>query len=413
MAKLTWLLARRFRRNHGKNGFLSFISASSTLGIALGCAVLITGLAVMNGFQQVLENRFLRLVPHIEYTAVQGSFRDADSALNQLRSQPGVNAAQAVISTQAMVQQGTEFKGMQLTGIVIDQNSDSSQHHAVREFMPAATWQALQQTPAGVVLGQGLAQQLQVSEGDQLQVLVASGQDFREPKRHQLKVVGTFEFGGELDFRQAFVRLDTAQQLTGLGQGVTSLQVQLTDIYAAPQLAMQLGNQLDEYVYIDHWMRSQGHLYRDIQLVRVVMYLILVLVMAVACFNIVSTLIMTVQEKMAQIAILKTMGMRQSALLRVFVWQGLQSGISGTLLGIVGGILLALSLPKLIYLIERVTGSQVLSGDVYFVDQVPTLLAVGDVILVACVALVMSTLATLYPAWRAAQVSPAHALHNN
>lgn len=336
MAKLTWLLARRFRRNHGKNGFLSFISASSTLGIALGCAVLITGLAVMNGFQQVLETRFLRLVPHIEYTAVQGSFRDADSALSQLRSQPGVSTVQAVISTQAMVQQGTEFKGMQLTGIATDQNADHSQPHAVREFMPAATWQALQQTPAGVVLGQGLAQQLQVSNGDQLQVLVASGQDFREPKRHQLKVVGIFEFGGEIDFRQAFVRLDTAQQLAGLGQGVTSLQVQLSDIYAAPRLAMQLGNQLDEYVYIDHWMRSQGHLYRDIQLVRVVMYLILVLVMAVACFNIVSTLIMTVQEKMAQIAILKTMGMRQSALLRVFVWQGLQSGISGTLLGIAG-----------------------------------------------------------------------------
>ncbi|RUO65158.1 lipoprotein-releasing system permease protein [Pseudidiomarina planktonica] len=412
MANLTWLLARRFRRNHGKNGFLSFISASSTMGIALGCAVLITGLAVMNGFQQVLETRFLRLVPHIEYTAVQGSFKSANSALEQLRSQPSVTSAQAVISTQAMVQQGSEFKGMQLTGIAVNENT-GNQPHAVREFMPASTWQALQQRSGGVVLGVGLAQQLQVSAGDQLQVLVASGQDFREPKRHQLQVVGTFEFGGELDYRQAFVGLKTAQQLTGLGEGVTSLQVQLADIYAAPRLAMELGNQLDEYVYIDHWVRSQGHLYRDIQLVRVVMYLILVLVMAVACFNIVSTLIMTVQEKMAQIAILKTMGMRHSALLRVFVWQGLQSGISGTVLGILGGILLALSLPELIHLIEQMSGSKVLSGDVYFVDQVPTLLAVGDVVLVGCVALVMSILATLYPAWRAAQVSPVHALHNN
>ncbi|MEX1220590.1 MAG: lipoprotein-releasing ABC transporter permease subunit [Idiomarina sp.] len=412
MANLTWLLARRFRRNHGKNGFLSFISASSTLGIALGCAVLITGLAVMNGFQQVLETRFLKLVPHIEYTAVQGSFQSASGALQQLRSQPGVGSAQAVISTQAMVQQGTEFKGMQLTGIAVNDKA-MSQQHAIAEFMPASTWQALQQTSAGVVLGAGLARQLQLSEGDQLQVLIASGQDFREPKRHQLKVVGTFEFGGELDYRQAFVGLNTAQQLMGLGEGVTSLQVQLTDIYAAPRLAMELGNQLDEYVYIDHWVRSQGHLYRDIQLVRVVMYLILVLVMAVACFNIVSTLIMTVQEKMAQIAILKTMGMRQSALLRVFVWQGLQSGISGTLLGILGGVVLALSLPKLIHFIEQMTGSTVLSGDVYFVDQVPTLLAVGDVVLVACVALIMSIVATLYPAWRAAQVSPAHALHNH
>lgn len=419
MANLTWLLAQRFRqglRRHENEasagqGFLSFISASSTLGIALGCTVLIAGLSVMNGFQQVLETRFLKLVPHLEYTAVNGSYQDWPAALAKVQTAAGVESARAVIKTQAMVQQGNAFEGLQLTGI--DVNRDPLQAHEIKKYMPDTVWQALQNTPRAVVLGQGLADKLNVSTGDSLSVLIATEQDFRQPQRERLQVVGVFEFGGELDYRSGYVALDTAQSMLQLGNSVTSIEVSLIDIFQAPQLAMQIGNQMNEYVYIEHWMRSQGHLYRDIQLVRVVMYLVLVLVMAVACFNIVSTLVMTVQEKLSQIAILKTMGMRQSGILRVFIWQGLQSGCFGTALGVFGGIALTAALPAVVAGIETLLGTSVLSGDVYFVDTIPAQLQVGDVVLVATVALVMSVLATLYPAWQAAKVAPAQALHNH
>jgi len=423
MASLSWLLAQRFRQGLKRQqttaqteasnspGFLSFISASSTLGIALGCTVLIAGLSIMNGFQQVLENRFLKLVPHLEYTTVNGGYRDWPTALATVQQAPGVASARAVIKTQAMVQQGSAFEGLQLTGI--DVSSSAAPTHEIKNYMSARVWQALAETPRAVVLGQGLADKLGVVAGDALSVLIATEQDFRQPKRASLQVVGVFEFGGELDYRNGYLALDTAQDILQLGSSVTSIEVSLDDVYQAPQLAMQIGNQMNEYVYIEHWMRSQGHLYRDIQLVRVVMYLVLILVMAVACFNIVSTLVMTVQEKLSQIAILKTMGMRQMAILRVFIWQGLQSGCLGTLLGIIGGIGLTAALPTIVAAVEGVMGASVLSGDVYFVDTIPAQLLLRDVVLVASVALLMSVLATLYPAWQAAKVAPAQALHNH
>jgi lipoprotein-releasing system permease protein len=245
---------------------------------------------------------------------------------------------------------------------------------------------------------------------DTVTVLVAGNDSFREPRRQALRIVGIFHFGGTVDHYFAYTSLATARNLVQMESGVSAIEVQLKDIFNAPQVAAEIGQQSAEYLYLDHWMRSHGHLYRDIQLVRLIMYVVLVLVLAVACFNIVSTLIMTVQEKLRHIGILRTMGLRRAHMMQVFVWQGVQNGALGVLLGVIGGVLLSLAIPQLLGWIQQLTGSSVLAGDVYFVDSIPARLAALDVVMVAAAALFMSMAATLYPAWRAGNLAVIDAL---
>lgn len=395
--RLAWLLARRFRRGRERSRFLSFISASSTFGIGLGCMVFIVGLSVMNGFAQVLEERFLKLVPHVEFRAVEGALQYPEMIFDLAAQHSEVKSARASIRTQALVQQGREFIGVQVNGI------DPSQAQAIADYMPEAAWQQLND-PNSVVLGSGLAKQLDVTTGDSIRLVVAAEKGFQAPKRVSLKVVGLFRFGGQVDHQMAYVNLATARDLIGLEQGITGVELEVADLFAAERIANEIGYQLRDYVYLDHWMRAQGHLYRDIQMVRVVMLLVLVLVLAVACFNIVSTLVMTVQEKRRHIGILRTMGLRRGGLVKVFMLQGVQNGVVGVCFGTLAGILLSLSLPTLLRFIESLSGSTLLASDVYFVDSIPVLIQITDIVLVAAVALVMSLLATLYPAWQASRV---------
>jgi lipoprotein-releasing system permease protein len=401
---LTWQLALRFRGRRERSGFISFISASSTLGIALGCMVFIAGLSVMNGFEKVLQERFLSLIPHVEYTAVNQQLKNPDDILAVSRAHPAVRYANEVIRTQAMVQQGAQFTGVQVHAI------DTSQTQAIADYVAADTWQALQATSGGVVLGHQLAQKLKLTRGDKLMLLVAQNANFKEPKRVRLEVVGTFNFGGQVDHQYAYVNLATGRDLVGLEQGSTAVELYLHDVMQAQQVANQVGYRIQDYVYIDHWMRAQGHLYRDIQLVRFVMYLVLILVLAVACFNIVSTLIMTVQEKQRHIGILRTMGLRAQQIMRVFIWQGLQNGLVGVVFGVIAGVALTLALPNLMAALQWLTGSSLLASDVYFINQIPVDLQAWNVVMVAAIAMAMSVLATLYPAWRAAKTEIVRAI---
>lgn len=401
---LTWQLARRFRRRRERSGFISFISASSTLGIALGCMVFIAGLSVMNGFEKVLQERFLSLIPHVEFTAVNQQLKNPAEIIAISRTHPAVVQANPVIRTQAMVQQGAQFTGVQVQGI------DTTQPQAISDYMPNDTYQALQAEPKGVVLGYQLAEKLQVSPGDKVILLVAQNANFKEPKRVRLNVLGTFDFGGQVDHQFAYVNLNTARDLVGLTTGTTAVELYLKNVMAAQQVANELGYQIQDYVYIDHWMRAQGHLYSDIQLVRFVMYLVLILVLAVACFNIVSTLIMTVQEKQRHIGILRTMGLRARQIMHVFIWQGLQNGLVGVVLGVIAGVSLTLALPSLMLAIQWLTGRSLLASDVYFINQIPVDLQLWNVIMVALIAILMSVIATLYPAWRAAKTEIVQAI---
>ena len=401
--RLTWGLARRFRAGRERSGFLSFISASSTLGIALGCTAFIAGLSVMNGFADVLQQRFLSLVPHLELRAVSGTLVQPQQVLQQALAHPQVLQAQPVIRSQAMIQQGARFTPIQMNGIAIEQPQ------AIQAYLAEADWPALQQ-PQSLIIGSGIAKLLGLAVNDRITILVAGSDNFRQPQRKTMTVVGIFHFGGTVDHYFAYTSLANARELLGMSSGISAIDVQVRDVFAAQQVATELGRDSSEYLYLDHWMRSHGHLYRDIQLVRLIMYVVLVLVLAVACFNIVSTLIMTVQEKLRHIGILRTIGLRRAQMIQVFVWQGLQNGLLGVLLGVVGGVLLSLTIPHLFGWLQQLSGSSVLAADVYFVDSIPARLLISDVVLVALVALLMSVVATVYPAWRAGNLAIIEAL---
>jgi len=407
---LSWDIAYRFRKNTAHNGFLSFISASSTIGIVLGCAVLITALSMMNGFQLALQNKLLKVVPHVEYQRVDGPFEDWSAIAELAMQDNAVTGVSPVIQQTAMVQSGQEFKGIMLQGI-----DPETSGNGISDFIKNDALQALQQAEPTMVLGAGLARELGLSVGDRLTLLIAEqgNRAFQAPKRHQLRIVGLFNFGGEVDHKNAYVSLPTARRLAGIERGVTGIQLSVRDVFNADAVAKRVGNRLPELVYVNHWMRTHGHLYRDIELVRTVIYLVLVLVMAVACFNIVSTLVLTVTKKRAQIAMLKTMGLEDRKIVMIFIWQGLQNGLWGAFLGTIVGAVLALSLPQLMLWLEQLLSLQMLNDDVYFVSQIPSELRWQDLALVAGVAIVMSLLATIYPAWRATQVAPAKALHGS
>ncbi|MGM0630405.1 MAG: lipoprotein-releasing ABC transporter permease subunit [Pseudomonadota bacterium] len=409
--RLAWLIARRFRQGTTKQGFLSFISASSTIGIALGCAVLIAALSMMNGFNQVLQNKLLAVVPQVEYSAVEGHLDDWELVAEIAERHPQVVATAPGINSTVMVQTQSTFHGIQVRGVSAEQEQKVS---SLSDYVSKDDWQRWQQK-GGLLLGAGLAEKLELKVGDSVSVLTPekSEQGFRSPDRVRLQVTGLFRFGGQIDYHNAYVSLDTAMNELDFARNVSSVRLRVKDVFSAPAVAREVGNELPELVYLDDWTRSHGHLYRDIELVRWVVYLVLILVMAVACFNIVSTLIMTVAKKRSQIAMLKTLGMKDKTLLQSFVLQGFMNGLYGVVIGCVCGILLAQFLPNIMLALETWFNFDVLSSDIYFVGEVPSEWIWADVLLVAGVALLMSLLATLYPAWRAVKVEPAKALHQS
>lgn len=407
---LAWLLAKRFRSRRDKKGFLSFISASSTTGIALGCAVLIAALSMMNGFQNVLQNRLLSVVPHVEYSAVEGELKNWELISKIALEHPDVTGAAPGINTTVMVQTNTSFHGIQLKGV------DPAKENRVSElarYVSEEDWQRWT-SEGGILLGAGIAEKLKVQVGDSLSILIPekSQQGFQSPKRKRLKVNGLFEFGGQIDHLNAYISLETATSKLSIASGVTSVRLTLDDVFKAPKVAEEIGNQLPELVYLNDWTRTHGHLYRDIELVRSVVYLVLVLVMAVACFNIVSTLVMTVAKKRRQIAMLKTLGMKDRTLLLAFMFQGIMNGLYGVLWGAGIGILLGQFMPEIMRFIESLLNIDILDDGIYFVSEIPSQWQWNDVVLVSVVALIMSWLATIYPAWRAIKVEPAKALHD-
>lgn len=411
MNQLAWMWARRFRRSKHKNRFVNFISASSTTGIALGCAALIVLLSVMNGFQKALENQLLSLLPHIEFQAVHGGLRDWQAIVAAAEAHPDVVAAAPVTLVNSMLQQGRVFKGVAARAINPELELRVS---GLSDFVLPADWQRFARNQQSILLGQGLANELGLTVGDNVTLLVPrvehGRQSLQAPQRVNFELAGTFRLGGELDYQQAYIHLSVGQQAMGLSSEANGVRLRVNDVYQAPRIAAEMVAQLNEYAYVSDWTRTEGHLYRDIQLVRTVMYLVLVLVLAVASFNIVSTLVMVVQEKRAAIAILKTMGADEATILRTFMFQGTINGLFGVLFGGVFGVVLALQLPSLFGWLENTFGFALLPDDIYFVSSIPTDVQWQDVALVVGVALLMSILATLYPAYKATQVNPARAL---
>lgn len=409
MANLAWTLAQRYRSTRHSSGFIRFISASSTMGIALGVAILILALSVMNGFELALKQRLLSVIPHVELEAVQSGLADWRRKQQQFSAVPGVTGVAPYIKTNGMLRAGTAVKAVEVRGIEL------ALERSISDFANYSSAGNLDGLASGqIVLGQGIANALQVDVGARVQLLLPKmTQDGRLASHStaNLTVSAIVAVGGQLDYSQVWINLDElAALLTFTPDTIQGFAFSLSDIFSAPQMARELGRISEDYVYLLDWFRSQGHVYQDIQMVRSILYLVLALVIAVACFNIIATLVMAVREKEGDIAILLTMGVSPGTVVLTFMWLGWLNGLIGSVLGAVVGIALASYIEPLFATVTQLLGKSLLDPSIYFINFIPSLLQWQDVALTLAVALLMSLLATLYPAWRASKVQPAMVL---
>lgn len=428
---LSIFLALRYVRSRHGHGFATFISASSTIGIALGTMVLIIALSTMNGFERELVHKLLSIVPHAELMSVNEPISNWPASVQQLQNNPKVLAAAPVITLTAMMQHKTQLKALEIRGV--DTNLEILVSD-IENYIVAGSWQALtpddnnenfvrQSKESGIIIGAGVAKKLSVKLGDKVQILLPSTNNaatsgavtkanvFAAPLKRHVEIVGIFKFGGTIDETLAYISLSQAAEIKGYQAGeAQGIRLKLDNVFAAPSISRDLAANFNHYVYILDWTRSQGHLFNDIQMVRMVMFIVLVLVIAVASFNIVSTLIMAVNDKKGDIAILKTMGASNTLIMTTFIFQGLVNGLLGSVIGGGLGVVLSLNLAEIIAFAESLFALKFLSADVYFIDHIPSQLSMSDVYITIITAMIMSLLATIYPAWRATKVEPAQVL---
>lgn len=409
-SSLSLFIGRRFSRAKQRNKMVSFISLSSTLGIMVGVAVIIIGLSAMNGFERELKDRVLSVISHGEFEGVKEPIVDWQSVVTQAKKHPEVEAAAPYVKLTALAEKGSQLKAIEVRGIDPAQEEKVSN---LNQYIERDVWDNFTAGSKQVILGQGVASLLGVKQGDYLTLMIpslGSTSKVQAPKRVRVQVAGLLTLNGQIDHNLALVPLADAQQYAKLDQGVTGVSLKVSDVLNATQIVRESGNTLDVYVYLRSWQQKYGFLYRDIQLVRTIMYLVMVLVIGVASFNIVSTLMMAVKDRASEIAILRTMGATDGLVKRIFVWQGVFSGVLGSLVGSVIGVAVALNLTQIISALESLIGHKFLSGDIYFVDFLPSQVNVADVVLVSSTAIILSLLATWYPASRASKLNPAAVL---
>lgn len=400
----------RYTRAKRRNHFISFISLISMLGITLGVGALIIVLSVMNGFQEELRARILGVAAHVQITGPDNFLSDWQPVAEQALANPQVEAAAPFVNAQGMLSYSGNVRGALVRGIVPqaeEQVADLGEH------MLAGSLDRLQPGEFGIVLGGELARALGVYPGDQVTLIAPQGLVTPAgliPRLKQFRVVGVFEVGHyEYDSGLALVHVQDAQRLYQLGERVSGVRLKLHDLFeartVARELSMQLGN-----VYISDWTRHHATFFRAIEIEKRVMFIILTLIVAVAAFNIVSTLVMVVTDKQADVAILRTLGASPASIMKIFLVQGAIIGVIGTLLGVVFGVVVALNIDVIVPAIEQLFNVQFLSKEVYLISELPSDVQIDDVIGVTAVALVLSLLAGLYPSWRASRVRPAEAL---
>jgi len=408
--RLVWLLAWRFRTNKRQNGFISFISASSTFGIGLGCFVLILLLSVMNGFEKELKDRLLSVIPHAEFKSVYASgIENWPLQVEALKLHPEVTFVQPYVNATGMLQKGNNMKAVEMTAVDPLYAADG----VIPSLVTTEQWQQFQTDESATMLGIGLMQKLGLVVGDKVQILLPQLTEdwtLSSPKTLRLNIIASLDMGGELSNHIGYMHMSLAAQAQNIKHGAQGIRLRYRDAFVARELTREIGYELTSEVYMSDWTINDGNLYQDIQLVRAVVYIALSLVIAVACFNIVSTLVMAVNEKQNEIAMLKSMGAKNSLVISVFMLQGTFNGLIGTIVGVILGVLTSINLAAVARFIEDLLGVQFLSGDVYFINFLPSQLNWNEVYLTALIAIVLSVLATLYPAIKAARIKPAKVL---
>jgi lipoprotein-releasing system permease protein len=406
------IIGLRYTRAKRRNHFISFISLISMLGMALGVAALIVVLSVMNGFQKEIRTRILGVAPHLQITGADGNrLMDWQPIVQRVRHNAQVAAAAPFVSGQGMVSFEQNVQGVMVRGVLPEEENGVTD---LSDKMKAGALANLQAGEFGIVLGSDLARALGAHMGDKVLLIAPQGQITPAgmmPRLKQFHVVGIFEIGmAPYDNALALIHMNDAQKLYQLGDAVTGISAHLHDLDRAPYVASELEHTLPQDVFVNDWTREHANYFRAVQIEKKMMFIILSLIVAVAAFNIVSTLVMAVTDKQADIAILRTLGASPASIMKIFMVQGALIGMIGSLLGVTGGILLALNIGTVVPFIEHLIGTHILSKDVYYISELPSDLQRNDVLVVACFSFLISLLATLYPSWRASRVQPAEAL---
>jgi len=401
------------RYTHAKrsNHFISFISIVSMAGIALGVMALIVVLSVMNGFQEELRARILGVAAHLEISGPADQLADWRGVLLQAKQNKNVVSGAPYVNAQGMLANGDNVRGAIIRGVLPEMESQVAD---LARHMKLGKLTDLKPGEFGIILGGELARVLNVYPGDKVVLLTPQGNITPAgvmPRVKQFTVTGIFEAGMfEYDSGLALVHLQDAQKLLRLGDDVSGVRLKLDDLFRAPFVTRELAQALDGSYYLTDWTQSHANFFRAVAIEKRMMFLILLLIVAVAAFNIVSTLVMAVTDKQSDIAILRTLGARPGSIMRIFIVQGAFIGVFGTLLGVVSGVLLALNVETVVPMIERLFGMDLFPADVYYISQLPSKLVWADVGVIAGISLLISLLATLYPSWAASRINPAEAL---
>ncbi|AMQ90804.1 lipoprotein-releasing ABC transporter permease subunit [Marinobacter sp. LQ44] len=407
---LSFYIGLRYTAAKRRNHFISFISLTSMLGLMLGVAVLIIVLSVMNGFDRELKQRILGMVPHATIQGASGPLEDWEEIDRRVQEHPRVLAAAPFIQGQGMVTGGGDVRGVMLSGIVPEQEATVS---IIENHFIEGNLDELKPGEFGIIIGRLMANSLRLQVGDKLTVVLPEASVTPAgvlPRLKRFTVKGIFSVGAELDGNYALIHMDDAARLMRTGGRAEGVRLLVDDLFAAPRVVNQVAQDLGGRYYVSDWTRTHGNLFQAIRMEKTMIGLLLMFIVAVAAFNIVSTLVMVVTDKTADIAILRTMGATPGRIMRIFIIQGAVIGIFGTLMGTALGIFGALNISGFISWLEELMGHQFLSADVYFISYLPSQLQWQDVAIISSAGMVMSLLATIYPAWRASRVEPAEAL---
>ena len=408
---LSLYIGLRYTRAKRKNHFISFIALMSMSGIALGVAVLITVLSVMNGFDSHIRNRVFSMAPAVTVQAFTGQLNHWSAWQQKLKQINTLQAVAPFVSGQGLLRHLEQVEGVEVQGILPAQQNKINQlnQKIIRGSLSALTPKAFT-----IVLGEALANNLGVGIGDKVTLFIPKMSVSPAgilPRFKRFTVVGIFRAGNGFGFDQslAFINLHDAQTLFLTGKAVSGINLKINNMYEAPKVTNEIVNKYPQLQVTD-WTQTYGALFKAVALEKTMMFLILILIIAVAAFNLVSSLVMAVTDKQADIAILRTMGATPNLIMRIFMIQGSIIGVVGTILGLIGGIALALHVTDLVDWLQHILHKQLFQSSVYYLSYLPSELKISDVVKIALVALLLSLVATLYPAWRAARVQPAEAL---
>ncbi len=414
MSAYEWLIGTRYLRSTHRRGFVSFVALMSVCGLMLGVATLIVVLSVMNGFERELRTRILAVTAHATITGLDGPLSDWQQLQQQVRRQPGVLAAVPYVDSQAMLARGQVLAGAQVRGVLPAEERAAT---GLAQHMIAGRLEDLTPGAYRIILGSALAHELNAHVGDAVVVMAPAGSATPTgvvPRMRRFQVVGLFRSGMyEFDRGLALTDLDDAARLFRTGAGVTGLRLVFADPLHAPSLVRRVALALGgPGFYVADWTQDHANFFRSIEITKSMMFVILLMLVAVAAFNIVATLVMIVKEKQADIAILRTLGAAPASVLLTFAVQGVLIGLAGTLAGAALGGVLAANLETLVAALEHLLGTQFLDARVYYMSDLPAYVEAADVLRVCAVAFLLCVLATIYPAWRAARTAPAEALRH-